>query len=311
MRNFKYKLNKEFVETGKTPFVKYNCIKEDAWEAFVKHRQSEQAKAKSKKFKELAKKNEIPHHLGNIGYAGHKPGWRAEERARAQTGEPDPLPDCDERSRDYVYAHKPKKLKEGKIPKPHPKIEEAEKAIIAVTQGSKSGSFEIRRGKDVLTEALGNPEHRGRVRGMSSRMSWNTVGSWQTDGATYHTRDRYKEGLRQEGREEAMKEMISKSIVEAFTSNDPKMVEIRSQMFRQAGVPLMMTPATGQLVQTAGTPSRSPLDEITEITKCTLLVPFGRGERRRLWVKDLYTLPTITSTIMTTKTSLRAVSSSQ
>jgi hypothetical protein len=33
-----------------------------------------------------------------------------------------------------------------------------------------------------------------------------------------------------------MKDMINKSIQEAFTSIDPKMVELRSQMLRQASV---------------------------------------------------------------------------
>jgi hypothetical protein len=35
-----------------------------------------------------------------------------------------------------------------------------------------------------------------------------------------------------------MKDMINKSIEEAFTSTDPKMVELRSQMLLQAGVQL-------------------------------------------------------------------------
>jgi hypothetical protein len=36
----------------------------------------------------------------------------------------------------------------------------------------------------------------------------------------------------QQGREAAMKEMINKSIQEAFTSTDLKIVELRSQMLR-------------------------------------------------------------------------------
>jgi hypothetical protein len=33
--------------------------------------------------------------------------------------------------------------------------------------------------------------------------------------------------------------MIKSSIKEAFTSNDPKMVAMRSEMFRQAGLPCL------------------------------------------------------------------------
>jgi hypothetical protein len=44
-------------------------------------------------------------------------------------------------------------------------------------------------------------------------------------------RQRYKEGIFQAGKEAAVKEMIMGSIQDAFTSTDPKMVELRTQMF--------------------------------------------------------------------------------
>ena len=44
-----------------------------------------------------------------------------------------------------------------------------------VSVAKKSESFESRRERDVLTEALGNPEHCGHVRGVSSRQSWKDV----------------------------------------------------------------------------------------------------------------------------------------
>jgi hypothetical protein len=62
------------------------------------------------------------------------------------------------------------------------------------------------------------------------------VESWQSDAASYHTRQRYKEGIFQKGKEEAVKEMIMGTIQDAFTSTDPKMVELRTQIFIQAGV---------------------------------------------------------------------------
>jgi hypothetical protein len=45
-------------------------------------------------------------------------------------------------------------------------------------------------------------------------------------------RERYKEGLIQKGRDEAMQEMINKSVLDAFMSTDPKIVEMRRKMFR-------------------------------------------------------------------------------
>jgi len=70
-----------------------------------------------------------------------------------------------------------------------------EKRIFEVTAAEKSGSFEPWRDMDVLTEALGNPEHRGRIRGISSRKSWKDVESWQAEGSSYRSRQRYKEEL--------------------------------------------------------------------------------------------------------------------
>jgi len=66
---------------------------------------------------------------------------------------------------------KPKKLKEGSTKYNKPMVEEVEKRILEVSVAEKSGSFESRRERDILTEALGNLKHHGRVRGVSSRKS--------------------------------------------------------------------------------------------------------------------------------------------
>jgi hypothetical protein len=280
LRNFKYMLNRDYLAKGKTPYVKYNMILPEVWEEFRRKRETPEARAKSEVFTRLAKKNEHHHHMGMIGYAGHKPTWRAEEAARREAGEEDPYDDLDERSRDFLYGRRPKKLKEGMKKFNRPKIEEAEKAIVELTMAKNSGKIEIRKGQDVLTFALGNPEHRGRVRGMSSRKSWKSVECWQSDANTYHSRQRYKEGLRQEGRDEALREMISTQITHMFTSDDPKVVEQRNQMFRQAGI--LVTPAQGQFaVPMIGVPQRYPVDDITQMTRCRLYVPYGRSGKKK------------------------------
>ena len=118
----------------------------------------------------------------------------------------------------------------------------------------------------MLTEVLGNPEHRGRVRGVSSRHSWKNVDSWQSDAASQHTRQRYKEGLIRKGGDEAMEDIAMRKIQEVFTSNEPKMVELRKKMFLQTGVLPQQPTGTSQL-------QRYPADEITEETLAALQVP--------------------------------------
>jgi hypothetical protein len=74
---------------------------------------TDEVKAKSEKFSDLAKKNELSHHLGMTGYADKRPRWRQEEREAEAAGQSYPLQGVDERSRDYFYARQPKKLKEA------------------------------------------------------------------------------------------------------------------------------------------------------------------------------------------------------
>jgi hypothetical protein len=109
------------------------------------------------------------------GYASKRPKWWQEEREAEAAKQSYPLQGINERSCDYLYARKPKKLKEGKTNYNETKVEEAEKAMLTITKAIESGVFQPRRDRDVLTEALGNPEHRGRVRGVSSRQSWKNV----------------------------------------------------------------------------------------------------------------------------------------
>ena len=129
------------------------------------------------------------------GYAAKWPQWWAKERSLAETRLPDPYAYCDVRAQDFLKGRKPKKLKEGKSKFNEPQTKDVEKRILEVAAVEKGGLFEPRRDRDILTEALGNPEQHSRVHGVSSRKSWKTMEFWQSDISTYHTRQRYKEGL--------------------------------------------------------------------------------------------------------------------
>jgi len=69
------------------------------------------------------------------------------------------------------YARRPKKLKEGRNKYNEPQTKEAEKALLTIKAAKERGEFQPRRDHDELTKALGNLEHHGRVRGVSSRQS--------------------------------------------------------------------------------------------------------------------------------------------
>jgi hypothetical protein len=69
LRNFKYKLNKDYMEKGNTPFEHYNYVMTKVWEVFTKQKQTSEAKSKSKQFLDLTKRNINYHHLGLTRYA--------------------------------------------------------------------------------------------------------------------------------------------------------------------------------------------------------------------------------------------------
>jgi hypothetical protein len=67
-----------------------------------------------------------------------------------------------------------------------------EKAV-ELTAKKRLGLFKYDRKNDVLSGALGNTEHTGRIRGVTSQMSWKI--SFSNDAWSYKKRDRYKRNL--------------------------------------------------------------------------------------------------------------------
>ena len=142
LHNFRSMLNRQYVQKGRTPFEDYDFIMRDVWEEFVVKQLTEEAKAKGEKFSELAKRNVLYHHLGMIGYAAKIEKWQQEEKEAAKARQLNPLHGVDERSRNYLYARKLKKLKEGRTKYNELKTEEVEKRILEVSAAEKSGLFE-------------------------------------------------------------------------------------------------------------------------------------------------------------------------
>ena len=65
--------------------------------------------------------------------------------------------------------------------------------IYELTDLQSQGKFKAKRDKDVLSIALGSNEHGGRVRGVSSLLSFKD--GFQEDRSTYKRHNRYKEEM--------------------------------------------------------------------------------------------------------------------
>ena len=80
--------------------------------------------------------------------------------------------------------------------KPHfdePQTEAVAQKMYELTDLQSQGMFKAKRDKDVLSIALGSKEHGGRVRGVSSKLSFKD--GFQEDRSTYKRHDRYKEEM--------------------------------------------------------------------------------------------------------------------
>jgi len=139
---------------------------------FLEQRSSDDFKALSEFKSELAKRNKYHHHLGTGGYQRKLAQWEQEDEARRAKGLP-ALPDqLGRRASRWIHARVPAKEAKSGLSFSDPMVKEATKNIFAVAAKQQAGEFKPQREKDVLTVALGNPEHPGCVRGTSSKEGW-------------------------------------------------------------------------------------------------------------------------------------------
>ena len=87
-----------------------------------------------------------------------------------------------------------------------PMLDEAMKSIFVVAGMQQEGKFTPRRERDILSVGLGNPEHPGHVRGISSKEGWKDGfdPQWKNE---YKKHDRYKEQMANYFQEEAKKDL--------------------------------------------------------------------------------------------------------
>jgi hypothetical protein len=122
-----------------------------------------------------------------------------------------------ERTANWIRARKPRETESG-VSFDDPTVEEAAKNIYAIAAKQSQGTFKPQRERDILTAGLGNPEHPGRVRGISSKEGWKEGFGPQWEGL-YRKRDRYKEEMANYFKEEAKKEF--KGLMSEMLSNPP------------------------------------------------------------------------------------------
>jgi hypothetical protein len=113
--------------------------------------------------------NELNHHLGNTGYAKKQSKWEQEDQRLAEQGVENTYDKLSGRLKHFMRARS--KLTEiGEITYYNQSTEEVEQRGL---RESCQGSNEDERENDALSRALGTKEQRGRVGGVSSKLTWH------------------------------------------------------------------------------------------------------------------------------------------
>jgi hypothetical protein len=207
-----------------------------------------------------------------------------------------------ERIANWIRARKPRQTKYG-VSFDDPNVAEVAKNIYAMAAKQSQGSIKPQRERDILTAGLGNTEHPGHVRGISSKEGWKEGFGPQWEGL-YKKHDRYKEELSDYFKQEAKKEF--KDLMSQMLSNPPP--ELMQQLASAMSVQQMTTPHL-QIILAAQPPACTdcttvpssisstgnkvcyPVDDITRPVMCTLVIRYGINNNRTKNVGTCIAIP--------------------
>ncbi|KAG2620543.1 hypothetical protein PVAP13_3NG215842 [Panicum virgatum] len=172
-RQFKAHLRADFVRQDELPFEKHPFLKPEDWEQFVETIRSPLFEHVSQEMKEKRAKHNKPHKMGKKDYYGKRKEWELEDEKLAAEGKENPWEQYPGRCRLYLRARSgPTTSASEDITFTSPLVADVADKVKRIAAQAGDGSFTGVRENDVLTEALENPEHRGRVRGVSSSLGW-------------------------------------------------------------------------------------------------------------------------------------------
>src|SRR6266498_3362863 len=115
-----------------------------------------------------------PHTMGSPGYAEKIPIWHKEIEDAINAGKEISYANLDERSKNWMLARRSTSSSCAELSFNKPETQEVVKKIAEIQAQVTEGSFMPDRENEILTKALGNPEHSGRTRGKGSKVPWKT-----------------------------------------------------------------------------------------------------------------------------------------
>ncbi|KAG2634476.1 hypothetical protein PVAP13_2NG117100 [Panicum virgatum] len=154
-QRFKPHLRADFVTQDELPFEKHPFLKPEDWEEFVDTTNSPFFEHVSQDMKDKRAKHNKPHKMDRKGYYGKRKEWEEEEDQKlAAEGKENPWEQYPGRSRPYL----------GDVAFSSPMVAEVVDKVKRIAAQASDGSFIGVKENDLMTEALENAKHRGRVR---------------------------------------------------------------------------------------------------------------------------------------------------
>ncbi|KAL6879628.1 hypothetical protein ACP4OV_012287 [Aristida adscensionis] len=275
-RDFRSYLTKKFVAEGIDPFDKYKYLVKEDWQAFCNLQSTQEAVEKSNKGKELRKKNKHDHHLDPGGYAVAIPKWDKQDAQMEAAGKENPWRAIPGRSRPFMRARSCTDVETGEIRFYSGATQSVAQTVIQKAAESAEGSCTGARENDILTAALGNPEHIGRVRGVSGYSGWS-----QWPDCEWMYRKRKKATMDMELIESMFEDRLSKER-DKIRADVTK--EVMSMLASQAFQLIPPSPTDARLSSQASVGAEEMaqavnlIDGLTEPTPCILQISLG-GKR--------------------------------
>jgi len=300
-RTHKSDLVRTFIRKGLDARVKHPYIPLQDWQDFVTLQESENAKARSEKYKKLRERHVHVHHLGTGGYAGMAQKWEQEDRELASAGITNPWDTFPlGRSRNWLRARSKLVKSEGTV-EIHWLSESAESLshqILEKQAALESSGVTSVRERDVLTEVLGRPEQTRRVRGVSSYSGWKY---WPDCTSMYRKRKRVDvEAIKEEVRSQVTQEVtekVTQDVTEKVTNDIMTKLLERGIDLRSPSNPTSMFSLKSSCASASGALCNVQLDLLIEPTLCTLVINPGGYQvvvaRGRVFPqqKQLYSVP--------------------
>jgi hypothetical protein len=267
-RGWKTEMNRDFVKKNKVPPPKkMGKITQAQWEECVRQKTELKAKELGKTNSQRAKMNKHPHHLGSTGYHHKVVQWNMITEEAIANGTLDPiLKDINERAIRWILG-RAGLTEDGKLL--HLElVGEVSTKIQEYAEKRKKGKFKPRTENDILTAALGNPEHTGRDRGISSKISWREA--FPEYAASYRKHEKSKRTL-----EETIDERVQKAINDVMKKT--KKTECISCELKPGHMGPPLVPSGIGSMQDFVSSTKYPVDNIVEDKPCFLHIPINRS----------------------------------